>query len=364
MRAYPHVTGELPVSEVRARVAVNRIASVRVTCAKAARSHARACSDRRCGGLAAATHRGVGLGVSGSAVVSTTDSHADWLVGPSAAWTRTYLRRVSAADFIVAAVAAAAAVGLRFGANPSPKYVVLSLSLPALWMIAVRVAGGYEMRFLGTGSDEFRRVLNAGVSLTAAFALISYAVNNELSREYLVISMPAVIILDLSVRLVLRKRLHRLRSAGRCMSTVVAVGHAAAVEQLINELRRESHHGLNVVAACLVGSTTVHEVAGVPVFGGLDATADVVRHIGAGHGGGAVLPRDRRGHAEVAGVGAGEDGHRSMRRARPARRGRAAHDDQADGRADPAARGSPAAVRPPPGAQGALRPGHGRGWRW
>ena len=149
-------------------------------------------------------------------------------------------------------------------------------------MIAVRVAGGYEMRFLGAGSDEFRRVLNAGVSLTAALALISYAVNNELSREYLVISMPVIIILDLSARLVLRKNLHRLRSAGRCMSTVVAVGHAAAVEQLINELRRESHHGLNVVAACLVGSATVREVAGVPVVGDLDATADVVRNIGAG----------------------------------------------------------------------------------
>jgi exopolysaccharide biosynthesis polyprenyl glycosylphosphotransferase len=222
------------------------------------------------------------LGVSGSAVVSTTDSHADWLVGPTAAWTRTYLRKVGVADFAVAAVAAAAAVGLRFGSSPSPKYIVLSLSLPPLWMIAIRVFGGYEMRFLGAGSDEFRRVLNAGVSLTAALALISYAVNNELSREYLVISMPVIIVLDLSARLVLRKKLHRLRSAGRCMSTVVAVGHAAGVEQLIKELRRESHHGLNVIAACLVGSTTVRELAGVPVVGDLDAIADVVRNIGAG----------------------------------------------------------------------------------
>jgi exopolysaccharide biosynthesis polyprenyl glycosylphosphotransferase len=179
-------------------------------------------------------------------------------------------------------VAAVAAVGLRFGASPSPKYIVLSLSLPLLWIIAVRVVGGYEMRFLGNGPDEFRRVLNAGVSLTAGLALISYAVNNELSRAYLIISMPVIIVLDLSARFVLRKHLHRLRNAGRCMSTVVAVGHAAAVEQLISELRREPHHGLDVVAACLADGTGISEVAGVPVVGGLDSTADVVRNIGAG----------------------------------------------------------------------------------
>ncbi|MGD0698901.1 MAG: sugar transferase [Trebonia sp.] len=192
------------------------------------------------------------------------------------------MRKVGAADFTVAAVSAATAVVVRFGASPSPKYVVLSLSLPLLWMIAIRVVGGYEMRFLGNGSDEFRRVLNAGVSLTAALALISYAVNNELSRAYLVISMPVIIMLDLSARFALRKQLHRLRTAGRCMSTVVAVGHEAAVAQLINELRREPHHGLDVIAACLPDGTTLSEVAGVPVVGDLDATADVVRNIGAG----------------------------------------------------------------------------------
>ena len=172
--------------------------------------------------------------------------------------------------------------GLAFRQRRHGRYLVLSLALPLLWMIAVRVFGGYEMRFLGTGSDEFRRVLNAGVSLTAALALISYAVNNELSRAYLAISMPVIVMLDLLVRFALRKRLHRRRVRGQCMSTVVAVGHEPAVEQLISELRREPYHGLEVVAACLAGESTATEVAGVPVVGDLDDTADVVRNIGAG----------------------------------------------------------------------------------
>jgi len=219
--------------------------------------------------------------VSDSAVVST-DSHADWLTGPSEAWTRIYLKRVAVADFSVAAVAAVAAVALRFGAEPSPKYIVISLFLPLLWMIAVRVVGGYEMRFLGTGSDEFRKVINAGVSLTAVLALTSYALNNELSRAYLFFSMPATITLDLLFRFRLRKRLHRSRRSGMCMSTVVAVGYESAVAELIRELRREPHHGLQVVAACLAGNTTfATEVAGVPVVGDLDDAASVVRRWGA-----------------------------------------------------------------------------------
>jgi exopolysaccharide biosynthesis polyprenyl glycosylphosphotransferase len=186
------------------------------------------------------------------------------------------------ADFSAAVVAAIAAVGVRFGVNPNDRYLVLSLALPVLWTIALRVFGAYEWRFLGAGSDEFRRVLNAGLSLTGALALLSYAVNNELSRLYLIISMQVIIALDLIVRMTLRKRLHRLRQRGLCMSTVVAVGHETAVSQLIRELRREPHHGLQVVAACLAGEPEGNEVAGVPVVGDLDDTASVVRNLNAG----------------------------------------------------------------------------------
>jgi exopolysaccharide biosynthesis polyprenyl glycosylphosphotransferase len=160
--------------------------------------------------------------------------------------------------------------------------VTLSLALPVLWIIALRLFGGYERRFLGVGSDEFHRVLNAGLSLTVALALASYAVNNELSRAYLVISMQVIVALDLVVRLMLRKRLHWQRRHGRCMSAVVAVGHESAVRQLISELRREPHHGLYVVAACLAGNLVTDEVAGVPVVGDIDDTVSAVRKFRAG----------------------------------------------------------------------------------
>jgi exopolysaccharide biosynthesis polyprenyl glycosylphosphotransferase len=195
---------------------------------------------------------------------------------------RNYVRQVAIADFSAAVVAAIAAVGVRFGVSPNSRYLVLSVVLPLLWTLTLRVFGAYEWRFLGTGPDEFRRVLNAGLSLTGALALISYAVNNELSRLYLVISMQVIVVLDMVVRMGLRKRLHRLRQKGLCMSTVVAVGHESAVSQLICELRREPHHGLQVIAACLAGEPGTDKVAGVPVVGDLEDTASVVRNLNAG----------------------------------------------------------------------------------
>lgn len=195
---------------------------------------------------------------------------------------RTYVRQVAVADFSAAVVAAIAAVGVRFGVSPNSRYLALSLALPLLWTLTLRVFGAYEWRFLGTGPDEFRRVLNAGLSLTGALALISYAVNNELSRLYLVISMQVIVVLDLIVRMSLRKRLHHLRRKGLCMSTVVAVGHESAVSQLVCELRREPHHGLQVIAACLAGEPSADAVAGVPVVGDLEDTASVVRNLNAG----------------------------------------------------------------------------------
>jgi exopolysaccharide biosynthesis polyprenyl glycosylphosphotransferase len=196
----------------------------------------------------------------------------------SAAWARKYLQLAVLGDFGCASVAALAAVLLRFGNNAGHTYVALTLALPGLWLAALWLAGAYDVRFVGTGSDEFRKVMNAGVGLTAAIAIGSYANNMELSRGYLLIALPSMTLLDLIARYALRKRLHRLRAGGRCMQRVIAVGHEPAVAGLIAELRRDSYHGLSVVAACVPQALGCQEIAGVPVYGGLgDVTAAVSR---------------------------------------------------------------------------------------
>jgi exopolysaccharide biosynthesis polyprenyl glycosylphosphotransferase len=198
-------------------------------------------------------------------------------------WTRTYLRHLALADAFCGLIAGALAVYVRFmGQGHWPvSYLAFTLVLPALWCGSVALAGGYEPRFIGAGSDEFRRVLNAAAGLAAAVAIASYALKFDFARGYFLIALPSVAAFDLAARYRLRKRLHKQRSQGACMQRVVAVGHAPAVADLVATLRRDKYNGLNVVGACLAGRTMLHEIAGIPVFGGLGSVSATVSHVGA-----------------------------------------------------------------------------------
>jgi len=193
------------------------------------------------------------------------------------AWSRDYLREVALADLACGVVGVFIAAQLRFGSNVTPMYLGLSLALPVLWVAALWLAGAYDVRFIGTGSDEFRKVLNAGIGLTAAVTIFSYAINLELSRAYVVIALPSLTVFDMLARFALRKRLVRRRMHGKSMHSVVAVGHELAVADLVTELGRDRYHGLNVVGACVVQPGELDELAGVPVYGGLDDITAAVK---------------------------------------------------------------------------------------
>ena len=209
-----------------------------------------------------------------------------WVAGDSdpAIWMSRYLRVAAAVDFCCALAAGLLALLVRFegGRHLPVDYLTFSLGLPLLWLISAGLSGAYDARFIGVGSDEFRRILNAAVSMTAAVAIISYATKTQVARGYVVIALPSVAIFDLLARYWLRKRLHRLRGAGLCMRKAVAVGHREAVRSLISMLRHDHYHGLEIVGACLPdGRLTSQEVAGVAVHGNLNDVALAVSQSGA-----------------------------------------------------------------------------------
>lgn len=202
-----------------------------------------------------------------------------------ATWTSRYARHALCLDAGAALLGGFLAFVIRFRfpafGNPwSTPYIGGSIALPLLWTGALGLHRGYEQRLFGVGPEEFRRILQAGFSLTATVAILAYATKTEVARGYVIAALPLTTGLDLYGRYRLRKRLHRRRKAGEYMRRVVAVGHRAAVADLIRQLRREHYHGMEIVAACLpamltTGEDAVTEVEGVPVAADFSGVARV-----------------------------------------------------------------------------------------
>lgn len=184
-------------------------------------------------------------------------------------WVRSYRARALAVDWACASVAAAVAFFVRFGeftAYATP-YLVLSTALPLVWVCAVTLNRAYEPRMIGIGSEEFRRVVQCGVALTAAMAICAYVTKTDVARGYVIMALPLTTLLTLLLRYGLRRSLHRRRASGACMRRVVAVGHRAAIAELVQRFRKERYHGMEVVAACLPQDAPGEQVGGVPVAG-------------------------------------------------------------------------------------------------
>jgi exopolysaccharide biosynthesis polyprenyl glycosylphosphotransferase len=220
--------------------------------------------------------------VSGHAAVTSTSPRsrlqASLAAIGSSPWTARYLLLAGVADGCCGLAAGLLAYQIRFddnGHHPGA-YVAFTLMLPFVWLLTLVLAGAYDSRFIGVGTDEFRRVLNAGAFLIAAVAILSYASKIELARGYVVIALPCQTLFDLLARYALRKQLHRARSRGYCMRKVVVVGHAFVVADIVTVLRRQTYHGLSVVAACVADTIPPGLLDDVPVTAGLDGVAEVV----------------------------------------------------------------------------------------
>ena len=131
------------------------------------------------------------------------------------------------------------------------QYALASFAVPLVWACAVALAQGYESRFLGVSSEEYRAVARAAAVLIALVALASYAGQLEIARQYVIITVAAAMVLSLVGRRMLRKRLSRLRSQGECLQRTVVIGRADSAADLIAQIQNAPGHGMEVVAACV-----------------------------------------------------------------------------------------------------------------
>lgn len=192
-------------------------------------------------------------------------------------WRRKYATRLKVVDALVVVWAVTGAFGVRFGfadlGNGDVRdidYLVLATSLAAGWWIMLTVWGSREAKILGSGSEEYKRVMAASAWLFGFLAIISYALRIDTARGFVGLAFPAGVAGLLAARWLVRQHLSLERKNGRSSSRVLIIGGPHSAAHLTRSLQSAPEAGYLPVAVHLAGASLGPHIASglsVPVAG-------------------------------------------------------------------------------------------------
>ena len=190
---------------------------------------------------------------------------------PASRWHVGYRRRALAVDLTTALITAVTALFLPVWQESASVRVGVALLLPVVWILALQLFHGYEQRFLGITTEEYRAVGRAALGVGGAAVVSSWVLHFELGRGLVLVTVPMLIGLGLIGRNMLRRSLLSRRIRGLDTQRTVVIGNVRTVGPMIRQLQKAPGEGMRVVGACVSGMTSdgdfSSEVEGVPVFG-------------------------------------------------------------------------------------------------
>ncbi|KAA9159729.1 sugar transferase [Microbacterium lushaniae] len=210
-------------------------------------------------------------------------------------WRRAYARRLMITDFLVLVWVVYGAQIAWFGTGSATiamaqdaritdiSYWAFSALLIVAWMWALSFVDSRSERVIGTGSQEYIRVIDASLRLFGFIAIVAFLTQIEVARGYLLISLPLGIVTLVAGRWVWRQWLIMKRQRGEYSARVLLVGSLASVTQIARELRRSPSAGYLVVGACVPSGKIAETVpgSGIPIMGSVDAVERAVAATGA-----------------------------------------------------------------------------------
>ncbi|MEV5608896.1 sugar transferase [Streptomyces sp. NPDC052225] len=199
-------------------------------------------------------------------------------------WEQRYRLTVITTDTIATALVVAGIgnfFGARDAANWHEKWGILAFGTEILVLGALAVSRAWAPAVLGQGAEEFRRLGRSLFTATVVLALGGIALTSRNIKLWIFVAIPAIALVTMTARYVLRLWLHRQRKDGWCLRPVLAAGSPETVRDLIARTRKFPHLGWRVEAVCTTGGTGPDgdvpvDLDGVPVVGRL---ADVASHV-------------------------------------------------------------------------------------
>jgi exopolysaccharide biosynthesis polyprenyl glycosylphosphotransferase len=189
-----------------------------------------------------------------------------------------------AVDLVAVAAASVVAHLLRFGLSLAevretdiPYVLVAAITVPA-WLVVLALAGCYDRRILGIGSDEYHRVINAAVHFLAVVAVLHFAAGLVVARGFVGVLIPVALVLTVGARYWLRQWLYARRAAGEYLHRTLLVGTPATVVDVGKHILRTGWSGFRIVGACVDTDARELDVNGFPmrVLGGVDALEEAI----------------------------------------------------------------------------------------
>lgn len=203
-------------------------------------------------------------------------------------WRARTSRLLRTVDALVVAWAVTGAYLVRFGFAPdlvSPgdelTYGIFSVALIVVWWFMLGAWNSRQSRILGSGADEYRRVIGASLWLFGLVAMFSYVLRIDTARGYVGVALPVGLAGLLLSRWLLRQHLSVNRQSGKSMSRLLILGGPGAVAHLAKSLRSVREAGYLPVAAYTPGShgVQIEPESELPILGSAPDTQSILEAI-------------------------------------------------------------------------------------
>jgi exopolysaccharide biosynthesis polyprenyl glycosylphosphotransferase len=130
-----------------------------------------------------------------------------------------------------------------------PETRFLGAALVACWLLVILWRGGHDARYLGAGSEEFKRVVSATATVLATISVAAYVLPIEPPLRLVLPSLLIGLLLLLGGRWALRVWLGRQRVAGKLQQSTLIVGDRAGSAALAEAFIGDRTGGYRVIGS-------------------------------------------------------------------------------------------------------------------
>jgi exopolysaccharide biosynthesis polyprenyl glycosylphosphotransferase len=207
-----------------------------------------------------------------------------------ATWHRPYASVLVVSDLVAVLLASFTALNMvpqaeaKFTSSLGLLETLYYVFLPVFWLIALWGYGAYDRRYLGMGTDEFKRVVRASVTViaTVSFLAFTFKKGGDLSRVSVAVALGAGLTYALILRFAARRVLHIVRGRGGASHRVLLIGTLSEALEVHTAITRTKFAGMVPIGIHLTERLSVNSRRKSPieVYAGRDVM-DLVREIGA-----------------------------------------------------------------------------------